>query len=208
MWWIGGLAVLLAIAVAVAVASGGGSEAKAGEVSPKITVKGDPLPPFEVSGFGDRSDPAIGMTPPEITGQTFAGKTITFGGTAKPRMVLFVAHWCPHCQREVPLLVELARGGGFDGVDVQTIATGTTPDNPNYPPSKWLKREQWPFPVLADDARYRAADTYGLQSYPYFVFVDAENKVALRATGELDPADLRKVLSALAAGKDPIATIT
>ena len=86
----------------------------------------------------------------------------------------------------------------------QTIATGTDETLDNYPPSAWLEREKWPFPVMADDAASHAASAYGLQFYPYFVFVDADGKVVGRATGELDPAELRTVLQKLAAGDDDV----
>ena len=48
-------------------------------------------------------------------------------------MVVFLAHWCPHCQAEVPELVELAKEGVFDGVDVTAVATGTPTRTPQLP---------------------------------------------------------------------------
>jgi thiol-disulfide isomerase/thioredoxin len=116
-------------------------------------------------------------------------------------VVLFVAHWCPHCQAEVPRIVKLAKKKAFKGIAVSTVATGTNPGYPNYPPSAWLRREHWPFPVMVDSQLQTAAVAYGLPSYPYFVFVDAQGKVAGRASGEIAPSDLKKVLTALAAGK-------
>ena len=53
---------------------------------------------------------------------------------------MFLAHWCPHCQAEMPRLVALAKAGKLDGVDVTGVATGTNPGYPNYPPSAWLKK--------------------------------------------------------------------
>ena len=46
---------------------------------------------------------------------------------------MFLAHWCPHCQAEVPRLVELAEQGAFDGVDVTAVATGTNADGAQLP---------------------------------------------------------------------------
>ena len=126
---------------------------------------------------------------------------MTIGPTGTPQVVMFVAHWCPHCQAEVPRIVDLAKQGAFDGLRMSTVATGTNPDYPNYPPSAWLSRENWPFPVMVDSDQSTAAQAYGLSAYPFFVFVGADGKVAGRATGELAPADLTKILDALRDGK-------
>ena len=75
----------------------------------------------------------------------------------------------------------------FDGIDVTAVATGTNADAANYPPSAWLKREDWPFPVMADSADGTAANAYGLSAYPYFVLVDADGKVAGAAPARSRP---------------------
>jgi thiol-disulfide isomerase/thioredoxin len=64
-------------------------------------------------------------------------------------VVVFVAHWCPHCQAEVPRIVALAKAGKVS-VPIVGVATGTDASAPNYPPSAWLQREGWPYPVLVD----------------------------------------------------------
>jgi cytochrome c biogenesis protein CcmG/thiol:disulfide interchange protein DsbE len=130
----------------------------------------------------------------------FDGKPVTIAPDGKPQMIVFVAHWCPHCQNEVPRLVELAKQGVFKGVDVTAVATGTNDTYPNYPPSAWLKRVGWPFPVMADSASGSAANAYGLSAYPYFVLVDANGKIAARSTGEVAPADISANVEALRAG--------
>ena len=50
----------------------------------------------------------------------------------------------------MPRLVALAKKGAFDGVDVTAVATGTNPGYPNYPPSSWLEKVNWPYKVLAE----------------------------------------------------------
>ena len=64
------------------------------------------------------------------------------------------------------------------------MATAIDPARPNYPPDAWLKREQWSAPVLVDGDG-SVADAYGLSAFPYWVAVDREGKVVMRATGEL-----------------------
>jgi thiol-disulfide isomerase/thioredoxin len=113
---------------------------------------------------------------------------------------VFLAHWCPHCQREVPLLVEWEKSGAVPaGIDVIAIATGTDPANPNYPPSDWLAREQFPalWPVMTDSKSFEAAEAYGLQGYPYFVLVGADGKVAKRMSGEIPMDQLTQEIQAV-----------
>jgi hypothetical protein len=108
----------------------------------------------------------------------------------------------------VPKLVELAKAGVFDGVKVSAVATGTVdrPDS-NYPPSAWLKGEDWTFPVLADSPTGTAAQAYGLTSYPFFVLVNADGTVAGRGSGVLPADQIKANVEALKAGTDlPIAS--
>jgi thiol-disulfide isomerase/thioredoxin len=197
----GGLAVVVVVGIVVAlVAGGGGDEAGATRwETAKVEVSGTPLPDYD----SDVSpDPAVGDAPPTLTGKSvFDGSPVTIAPNGRPQAVIFVAHWCPHCQAEVPKLVALAGQGVFDGVDVSAVATGTTEAAANYPPSAWLEGVDWPFPVMADSPKGTAAQAYGLSAYPYFVLIGADGKVAARATGEVDPADVKADITALKAGR-------
>jgi thiol-disulfide isomerase/thioredoxin len=203
----GGLAAVVVIAVVVAVVAGGGSSANATKwETAAVTVDGTPLPTFDPQ---QSPDPAVGKTIPTLTGKSiYTGDPVTVTSkTDKPQAVIFVAHWCPHCQNEVPELVTLAKDGVFDGVDVTAVATSTNDQYPNYPPSAWLKKVGWPFPVMADSTTGTAAQAYGISAFPYFVLVNADGTVAGRATGELSSAQIRANISALKNGKSlPIAS--
>jgi thiol-disulfide isomerase/thioredoxin len=189
------LTAVLGLVAAPALASAGQRE-----VSSKVKVKGKALKSSEVIGTAD--DPAIGKKAPRLSGQGFDGEKVVFASDGTPRIVLFVAHWCPHCQREVPLLAAMASDGELDGVEIDTVTTNTDEASPNYPPSEWLEREDWPFsPVLADDAALRAFSAFGGNSFPYFVAVDADGRVAGRFTGELPKSDIAKLVERLVAGK-------
>jgi len=201
----GGLAVVVVIAVVVAVVAGGGSDnadATKYELGP-VKVSGTSLPEFNQ----DQSpDPAVGETIPTLQGRSiFDGSSITIGpdgGGGKPQMIVFVAHWCPHCQAEVPRLVELAKQGTLDGVKVSAVATSTSQDAPNYPPSAWLKGDDWPFPVMADSRSGTAARAYGLTAFPFFVLVNPDGTVAGRGSGEIPVDQITANIEALKAGKD------
>jgi thiol-disulfide isomerase/thioredoxin len=89
--------------------------------------------------YGGEPDAAAGMALPEVSGTGLDGEaeSITRDGSAK--VIVMLAHWCPHCQAEVPRLVDwMASGDIPQGVEVIGIATATTAERPNYPPGAWL----------------------------------------------------------------------
>lgn len=152
-----------------------------------VTITGDTLPPLN-------TDEAVGATAPTLTGASFDGTPITIA-PGHPTLVVFLAHWCPHCQREVPVLVQWAKDGGVPaGLDVIGVATATTDQRDNYPPSDWLAREGWPWPVMADSPSADALIAMGGDAFPFFVLLDAQGKVVARQSGETDPADLEDVI--------------
>ena len=189
------LTVLFAIALTAAPAT-------AKQIGPRVQVDGKSLPEADPDTISTSDDPANGMTAPGLTGENFSGKPVTFENNGKARILIFLSHSCPHCQAEVPEIVKLAKKGKLDGVVIETITTNTSKDLPNYPPSKWLKREKWPFkPILADDKKLRAFFAYGGASFPYFVFIAADGTVAARASGELPPSVISGAAERLAAGE-------
>lgn len=194
-------AVVLAVTLAIAVGATPAAAAKQ-QIGPRVEVDGSPLPAPDEDTFGTADDPAIGKTLPTLTGEGFSSQDVTVGPSTQPRIVVFLAHWCPHCQAEVPVIVELAADGRLEGVQVDTIVTSTSEDLPNYPPSKWLKREDWPFkPVLVDDARSRGLIAFGGTNFPYFVFVASDGAVVGRWSGELPAPDVEEIARRLASGE-------
>lgn len=159
-----------------------------------VRVVGKALPEFNESG----QDPAIGRRAPVVVGSDFSGTPVQIGPGGQPKLVLFVAHWCPHCRREVPRLSKwIASRKAPKGVDIVTVATGTNANAPNYPPSRWLEREKWTTPVMADSGSDDAAKAFGLDAYPFFTLLRADNTVVARMSGEVAVDDLATSLQKL-----------
>lgn len=213
---VGGIAavVVLALAVALLVGSGGddGDTATSGDVareetagalgSPEVpddtpaTPSGDDLPPLPDAG----PDPAVGSPMPTVTGTGMDGEPLTVPTTGRPTMIMYVAHWCPHCQAEVPVVQQWVDDGGLpEGVDLVTVSTAIDERRPNHPPAAWLDGEGWTSPVLVDGDD-SAAQAAGLTAFPFFVAVDADGNVVGRTSGELTPPQLDAIVDDLTAG--------
>ena len=188
-----GVVVLLAV---IALALSGGAGGLAEPATTPTRVSGDVLPALEADA---PADPAVGLAIPSISGTDLAGEPMTIGPDDGPMAIVIVAHWCPHCQAEIPLLVDdIATNGVPDGVKVVTLSTSINRAQPNYPPSAWLERESWEQPTMVDDADNTALAALGMSSFPGFVFVDADGNVVMRTTGEIPVETWRQALNAIA----------
>lgn len=184
--WIGVAGLVAVLLVAAIVSSGGGDDENTSvegiEETRAVSVTGDALPEFAAGA----ADPAAGKTIPDVKGQSFDGSPVEIRNDGRAKLIVFVAHWCPHCQKEIPLLADWLKSNALpNGVDLYTVSTGVTSARPNYPPSRWLEKERWTAKTLADSEGQDAADAFGLSAFPYFVAVDGSGKVVARTSGEI-----------------------
>lgn len=201
------LVVAVLVALVVALTSGGSDETDPAQAAASLIpqgevrqvsfaeVSGPALPRFDAAVV----DPARGVDAPSFTASYFDNTEVTVDpadGTA--RVMLFVAHWCPHCQDEVTSLTGwFADNGVPDDIEVVAISTGVDEGAPNYPPATWLLREGWPVPVLRDSASSDLAAGYGLSSFPYIVAIDDEGKVVSRSSGQMSEAQWENLIASL-----------
>lgn len=167
-----------------------------------VEIEGDPLPPLN-----DGDDPAIGTRPPVLVAydaDVASGAVYTISPDIDgPVMLVFLAHWCPACNEEVPKLVELEQQGRLpDDLAVYGVLTSAAPDRPNFPPTAWLDGFGWPWATVADGIDFdhdpptwAAADAFGLTSYPYVVIWD-DGVVVDRWGGMLGTDDLANRIAA------------
>ena len=198
-----GAGVLLAAAIAIGFSAGSDNATTQprttveGEVAPgefqPVTVVGDVLSPLGDGNGNPASDAAMGKTAPTLNGYTFAGKPVTIapGANGQPLMLVFLAHWCPHCNREVPRLIEWQEQGLVpEGLRVIGVTTSSRNDQANWPPSDWIEEMKWPFEVFVDSEMADAANAYGVDGFPFIAMVNAEGKIVGRHSGELELSDL------------------
>jgi cytochrome c biogenesis protein CcmG/thiol:disulfide interchange protein DsbE len=199
-----GTLVVLVVAALAAVALTGtaGRDGVAGAATDlpqtrPLRVAGEPLPVLGADG----PDPAVGRAAPELRGASFDGRPLAITRDGTPKALVFLAHWCPHCRAELPVLVRWLDNGRLPSrVRLYAVSTAVRPGVPGYPPSGWLREGGWPAPVLADDPAGSAATAFGLSGYPFFVLLDGRGRVVARAGGEHTPRDLDRLLARLTAG--------
>jgi len=169
----------------------GGSVAPA-EYQP-VAISGAPLPVMPEGG----TDPGIGSKVPVVTGYNFAGDPVSLdvAASARPTMVVFLAHWCPHCNREIPRILEWAVTKGVpEGLRIVGVATASRNDYPNWPPSAWLNDMGWKWEKMADTQDGQAFSAYGGTSFPTMVLVGPDGTVKNRFSGEIEIVDLDRLV--------------
>ncbi len=140
-----------------------------------MTLSGKSLPAIPTDA---RADEVIGSKSAVVAGYDFNGSPITIGEPGSRQLIVFFAHWCPHCQVELPLLVKWMAETDHAGLQIVAVATATTPARPNYPPSAWLEKEKWNGQILVDDATSSAFVAMGGGSFPYMLLLNAKGTVA------------------------------
>ena len=182
-----GVVVLVAVAVGVAFLAGRDAGQREQTDVPQVSdvsIEGASLPRYE----GQEPDPAMEMRAPAFAATSFDGTEVSvLPGDGVAKVIGFFAHWCPHCQRELPRIAGWMADNQLPaGVEVIAVSTAVEPGRPNYPPSAWFEEEQWPAVVVRDSAESEISGAYGLGGFPYTVGIDAEGRVVARVAGELN----------------------
>ncbi len=215
--WVTIAIVVIAAVVGIVIATTGGSddntpaasETTAGgggltdlPTSQPVTVTGTPLPAYATTG----TDTALGMTAPILDGFNFNSQPIKVDAADGAYMLVFLAHWCPHCNAEVPRLLAWKNSGQVPAdLRVIGVATAVSSTSVNFPPAQWFSNKGWAWPVMVDEsqgdgAAGKAAQAYGATGWPYFVIVGKDGKVKARSSGEIAITDLQKIVDSALAG--------
>ena len=178
------------LAVAFLVADRGSDEANPEQTAPIETI-GDALVamPAGVSVTDLTNDPAAGTVAPTLIATDFEGNEVTIEADGQAKAIYFLAHWCSHCQAEVPVVQQLIDDGQVpEGLDLYAVSTAVESGQGNYPPQSWLSGEGFEPTTVRDDATGSAFQAFGGSGFPYVVYLDGENKVVARSAGNM-PGD-------------------
>ena len=181
----GAVVIVLGLAIAIGVTLSSEPVA-AGLPEGEISVFGDFLPQY--AGEND-DNVALGLAAPTFSAPDQNSEIFQLEKNGNSKALLFLAHWCPHCQREVPVVQRFIDSNGVPpGIDVIAVATSIDRGRDNYPPQEWLQREGWSETQIYDLDR-EIGEAYGLNAFPYWVFLDKDLNVLARRTGNL-PEDM------------------
>ncbi|MEA2023845.1 MAG: TlpA disulfide reductase family protein [Actinomycetota bacterium] len=155
------------------------------------------LPPFEQG----QPDAALGVVLGEVAGVEYYTETeMTIDpadGTARAWLVW--AHWCPHCQRELPPLSEwyTENADAYSNVELVSISSSIDPTRGN-PLEPYLDDLQLPFPTILDPD-LALAEQFGLSAYPFWVFTGGDGTTLLRVAGYVEIEQIAEIFDQLEA---------
>ena len=196
------LVVVGALAVAFLATNRGSDVVVAEEQTGPVELVGEALPPLPdgVSIGTASNDPTVGTLAPTLTATDFEGNEVTIGPDGRPKAIYFLAHWCPHCQAEVPAVQQLITEGSLpEGVDLYAVSTAVDEGRGNYPPQRWLLGEGFEPLTVRDDASSSAFAAFGGTGFPYVVYLTGDNQLVGRSSGSLESEAIHTLWTQLAA---------
>jgi len=162
-----------------------------------VTITGTALPVLDTQTAG-AVDTAIGMAFPGISGTDYEGNARAITADGRAKVIVALAHWCPYCNAEMPVLQQWYAESLPGDVDVVALSIYADPFRANFPPRAWLREASWALPTIADDESRTIVATLGIPAVPFWVLVSADGTVLGRVTGQRDAAGLDQLLQALA----------
>ncbi len=164
-----------------------------GNFSSDVNIYGDKISIVDPS---KGVDSASGKISPKIDYKLDNKISITYPENS-PTILLFVAHWCPHCQEELPEVIKWIETEDIitKGVKIVLIVTGIDSTKQNYPPDEWLFNEQWKYPVIYDDNQNSIAEHFGVKYFPSWVFTENDGLIAFTHAGRIGIEELTQLIN-------------
>ncbi len=166
----------------------------------QVIIEGEFLPDL----VDPHTDESVGIPIPSLIGENFDGDVVAVRPTdGVATLVVFLAHWCPHCNNEIPEINRIRDADAWpSGLRVVGVSTAVAPQRPNFPPQRWLKEKDWTYDVIADayDANrstFIAAEAFGVTGFPFMVLIDESGLIRGRWGGELGALALAELVTSL-----------
>jgi thiol-disulfide isomerase/thioredoxin len=140
----------------------------------------------------------VGDTAPAFTIATNAGN-FDLAAVHTPVLLEVFAPWCPHCQKEAPVLNDLATkyagklaivSVSGDAIDYDHNSTAESESNIHL----FADRYQTRYPV-AFDRDLKVATLYLHAGFPSVYVIDANKRIRFQQEGEIPEADLVKAIN-------------
>jgi cytochrome c biogenesis protein CcmG, thiol:disulfide interchange protein DsbE len=193
-----GLAIVAFVGVVAVLSANEGADLPSlSEFAGTVDVAGEPI---GVAYPEEGPDPAVGLPAPQLTMLDLDDQEVVLGAPGRAQVLVFLAHWCPVCDQELPVLRDVIAAGGVpDDVDLIFVATGLDPGRPNWPPTKWLSDAGLSgVTTVRDDTDGRAFGSFGLRAYPAWAVVDRDGIVQGRHQGLLPQAGIAELIDRVA----------
>ncbi len=122
----------------------------------------------------------VGSQAPDFTTEAVNGSNISLGNaTGKEATILvFIASWCPHCNREAPILSDLE--GKYE--NLRLIMVGIDDHDNREKVQEFVTRYGIKGPVAYDPS---LGSTYQASGYPTIYVIDKNKKITAANSGEV-----------------------
>ena len=146
-----------------------------------------------ISISGADSPPKVGEVPPDFTGTTADGQTVTLSSLkGKPVWLTFGATWCAACQAEAPDIRDAYQRASASGLVVVQVFlsddAGTVSD--------YGERLDLGFDLVPDpDTKIAAA--YGVYGIPVHYFIGRDGVLRSARTGSMSPSSMDEALASI-----------
>lgn len=154
------------------------------------------LPPFDPN---QPNDAALGMQLGTVAGTEYYTATPATIDPADEthRVWLVWAHWCPHCQDELPEVSAWyeENAENYPNVELVTVTTAIDPSRGN-PLGPYLDESQFPFPVIVDE-ELTIASQLGSSAFPFWMVTDGSGTVLVRIPGAVGIGTVEQIFSQL-----------
>lgn len=119
----------------------------------------------------------------------------------KPVFLNFWASTCPPCKQEMPDIQALYEQYG-NQIQFVLVNVGSAMNDTREKAESYLEEEGFTFPVYYD-VDYQAITAYGINSFPFSFFIDAQGNVVTYGQGMLSASLLQKGLHLIASDLVP-----
>jgi thiol-disulfide isomerase/thioredoxin len=119
----------------------------------------------------------VGEKAPGFTAETVGGGSVSVEGGARATMLVFFATWCPHCQKEAPVMSELE--SQYDGL--RMVMVGIDGEDDPEKVQRFVEEYDIESPAVYEPG---LGSEFGISGYPTTYVLDGDNRVVGAHSGE------------------------